>query len=65
MLIALPLFKHLPVRRVATGVHFNAFTSGFFCNAFRDCFNSVYLWDNRVGEVENGRSYGEDLEEGE
>ena len=26
---------------------------------------TVYLWDNRVGEVENGRSYGEDLEEGE
>lgn len=41
MLIALHLFKHLPVRRVATGVHFNAFTSGFFCNAFRDCFYSM------------------------
>lgn len=27
--------------------------------------DAVYLWDNRVGEVENGRSYGEDLEEGE
>nr|WP_142411615.1 type I-E CRISPR-associated endonuclease Cas1e [Clostridium sp. Marseille-P7770] len=27
--------------------------------------DAVYLWDNRVGEVENGHSYGEDLEEGE
>ena len=27
--------------------------------------DAVYLWDNRVGEVENGRSYGEDPEEGE
>ncbi len=27
--------------------------------------DAVYLWDNKVGEVENGRSYGEDLEEGE
>ena len=27
--------------------------------------DAVYLWNNRVGEVENGRSYGEDLEEGE
>mgnify|MGYP000985718389 FL=1 len=27
--------------------------------------DAVYLWDNKVGEVENGHSYGDDLEEGE
>ena len=27
--------------------------------------DAVYLWDNKVGEVENGHSHGDDLEEGE
>ena len=27
--------------------------------------DAVYLWDNKVGEVETGHSYGDDLEEGE